>query len=86
MTLSAQHLLVTLAIIALIGWRMHSRIRRSIGRQRLSRIRPWITVVLFPLVTALLALAALRSPEPIPGFTWRVAPWSASVSASSDCA
>jgi hypothetical protein len=64
-TPSAQHLLVTIAIIALIGWRMHSRIRRSIGRQRLSRIRPWITVVLFPLLTALLAFAALRSPEPI---------------------
>lgn len=65
MTPSAQHLLVTIAIIALIAWRMHSRIRRTIGRQRLSPVRPWITVVLFPLVTALLAFAALRSPEPI---------------------
>jgi hypothetical protein len=64
-TASAQHLLVTIAIIALIAWRMHSRIRRVIGRQRLSPIRPWITVVLFPLVAALLAFAAQRSPQAI---------------------
>lgn len=65
MTPSAQHLLVTLAIVALIAWRMHSRIRRAIGRQRLSRVRPWVTVVLFPVVIAMLAFASLRSPQPL---------------------
>ena len=65
MTPSAQHLLVTIAIIALIAWRMHSRIRRTIGRQRLSSVRPWITIVLFPLIVALLAFESLRSPQPI---------------------
>lgn len=65
MTPSAQHVLVTIAIIALIAWRMHSRIRRTIGRQRLSPVRPWITIVLFPLVIALLAFASLRAPQPI---------------------
>ena len=51
---AALHVLITLAIVALIGWRLYSRIRRSIGRQHLSRLRPWITLTVFPLVIALL--------------------------------
>lgn len=62
MTPSVQHALVTIAIIALIVWRMHSRMRRMIGRQRLSRVRPWITLVIFPLLVAMLAYAALQQP------------------------
>jgi hypothetical protein len=58
-------LLVTLAVIALIAWRLHRRIRRTIGRQRLSAVRPWVTVVLFPLVIAMLAFASLHAPQPI---------------------
>lgn len=65
MTPSAQPLLVTLAIVALIAWRLHRRIRRTIGRQRLSAKRPWITIVLFPLIVALMALGSLSSPQPI---------------------
>lgn len=65
MTPSAQPLLVTLAIVALIAWRLHRRIRRIIGRQRLSSVRPWVTVVLGPLVIAMLAFASLRAPQPI---------------------
>ena len=65
MTSSAQHVLLSIAIIALIAWRMHRRIRRSIGRQRLSPVRPWIYVVLLPLVVAMLAFASLRAPEAI---------------------
>lgn len=60
---NAQHLLVTVAIVALIAWRMYSRIRRIIGRQRLSVKRVWIRIVLFPLVVALLAFAARLHPE-----------------------
>jgi hypothetical protein len=64
-TPSAQHVLLTIAIIALIAWRLHSRIRRTIGRQRLSPVRPWITIVLFPLVIVMLAFASLRAPDAI---------------------
>lgn len=60
MTPTLQHALVTIAIIALIAWRMQSRMRRIIGRQRLSRVRPWVTIVIFPLVIAMLSYAALQ--------------------------
>ena len=55
---------ITLLIaVPLILWRVYSRIRRMVGRQRLSKVRPWITVVIFPLIIAMLALAALTHPE-----------------------
>jgi len=55
---------ITLLIaVPLILWRVYSRIRRMVGRQRLSRVRPWITVVVFPLIIAMLALATLTHPE-----------------------
>lgn len=60
MTPSVQHALVTIAIIALIAWRMQARVRRMIGRQHLSRVRPWITIVVFPVLVAMLAFAALQ--------------------------
>jgi hypothetical protein len=60
MTSSVQHALVTIAFLALIAWRMQARVRRMIGRQRLSRVRPWITIVVFPLLVAMLAFAALQ--------------------------
>jgi hypothetical protein len=43
---------------ALIAWRLYARVRRSIGRQRLSRVRPWITLVVFPTLVVLFAVAA----------------------------
>src|SRR5271155_3822641 len=58
MTPSASHALLSAALVVLIAWRLYSRMRRSIGRQQLHRVRPWITVVLFPLLLALLGLAA----------------------------
>ncbi|MEP6739471.1 MAG: hypothetical protein ABJA61_03780 [Caldimonas sp.] len=54
---------LTLGIAALIAWRMVSRVRRMVGRQRLSRVRPWITVTLFPLLVALLLVASLGHPK-----------------------
>lgn len=54
--------LITAGVMALIAWRLYGRIRRSIGRQRLSRVRPWITVTLFPLIVVLLALQARLQP------------------------
>ena len=52
-----------IVVIPLILWRMYSRIRRMVGRQRLSRVRPWITIVIFPAILALLALGSFRHPE-----------------------
>jgi hypothetical protein len=55
--------LTLLALLPLIAWRMISRMRRLIGRQRLSRIRPWVSLVIFPLLLALLSLAARAHPQ-----------------------
>jgi hypothetical protein len=63
MTPAVQHVLVTIAFVALIGWRMQSRVRRMVGRQRLSPVRPWVTVVIGPLVIAMLAFAALQQSQ-----------------------
>jgi hypothetical protein len=60
---NAQQLLITGAIVALIAWRMYSRIRRVIGRQRLTLKRIWVRLVLFPVVIALLAFASRMHPE-----------------------
>ncbi len=51
-----------LIMIPLLIWRLHSRVRRSIGRQTLSKVRPWITIGVFPLLTVLLGFAALGRP------------------------
>ena len=48
------HQIIVLAFAALVVWRIHARIRRAIGRQRLSTVRPWITVFAFPLIFVLL--------------------------------
>ena len=56
------HLLFIVALVALVAWRVYSRIRRVIGRQRLSVIRPWITVVVFPLLLALVLTGELLHP------------------------
>jgi hypothetical protein len=55
-------LLLPAGIAVLIGWRMYARIRRMVGRQRLSNVRPWLTIVLFPLLFALLLLGSLVHP------------------------
>lgn len=56
------HLLAIVAVVALVGWRVYSRIRRVIGRQRLTTVRPWVTVVLFPLLLALVLTGSLLHP------------------------
>jgi hypothetical protein len=48
-----------LVMIPLIVWRLYARIRRSVGRQTLSSVRPWITIGIFPLLTAFIVYAAL---------------------------
>jgi len=56
------HLITVVAVVALIGWRMVARIRRVIGRQRLSPARPWFTVLLFPLILLMVLLTGLAHP------------------------
>lgn len=52
-----------LILLPLIGWRIYARFRRMVGRQRLSRIRPWITLTLFPILLLLLILASQANLE-----------------------
>jgi hypothetical protein len=52
-----------LVLLPLLAWRVYSRFRRMVGRQRLSRVRPWITLTLFPALIALLAFAARAHAE-----------------------
>lgn len=47
----------------LVAWRVYSRIRRMVGRQRLSKYRPWITLTVFPLIVALIAVASVTHPS-----------------------
>jgi hypothetical protein len=54
--------LALLALFPLIAWRIYSRIRRLVGRQRLSKVRPWITLAIFPTLIGLLAFAAWPHP------------------------
>lgn len=53
---------VLLALTPLIVWRIYVRVRRMVGRQRSSRVRPWISVCLFPVLVVLLALASRHYP------------------------
>ena len=51
------------AIAALLMWRAYTRFRRMVGRQRLSKVRPWVTLTLFPLIVLLLVSSAHTHPE-----------------------
>ncbi|MBS0444307.1 MAG: hypothetical protein JSR59_00010 [Proteobacteria bacterium] len=55
-------LLMWVGIAALVVWRLVRRFRRLVGRQRLSKVRPWFTVVLFPALLLLLLAASLARP------------------------
>ena len=58
MQMPGANVLPFLVMIPLIAWRMYSRIRRNIGRQTLSKVRPWITICVFPLLIVLLSIGA----------------------------
>jgi hypothetical protein len=57
-------LITWLVLVPLVAWRMVSRFKRMTQRQRLSRVRPWITLTLFPLILYLLAMTAFVPPAP----------------------
>ncbi len=61
-TSTPHSMLFTIAIAALLGWRIYMRIRRLVGRQRLSPVRPWVTLLVFPLLLCLLAFVSLGHP------------------------
>jgi hypothetical protein len=54
---------VTFGIAALVVWRIASRVRRMVGRQHLSRVRPWLAATVFPLLALMLLLVALPRPQ-----------------------
>jgi hypothetical protein len=55
--------IVFLVLVPLLAWRMYARFKRMVGRQRLSAVRPWITLVAFPLLTVMLGAATLSRPQ-----------------------
>ncbi|HTC16239.1 MAG TPA: hypothetical protein VK695_10605 [Steroidobacteraceae bacterium] len=57
------HIVLTIAFVALIAWRMQARVRRLIGRQPLGRARSVVTLVVLPLLLGLLALAPHTQPR-----------------------
>lgn len=58
MTAPTPSTLALLVLLPLVAWRVYSRFRRMVGRQGLSRVRPWITLTIFSIVLVLLAYAA----------------------------
>src|SRR3954467_1068374 len=57
-------LITWLVLLPLIAWRIVVRIKRLTQRQRLSRVRPWITLTVFPMLVSLLAMTAFVPPDP----------------------
>ena len=55
--------LTLILVLTLVAWRVYSRFRRLVGRQRLSRVRPWLTLTLFPLFMLGLCYASRAHPE-----------------------
>lgn len=56
--------LVFLLLVPLVLWRMYRRVRSLVGPQRVTRIRPWIRAILFPVLLAALAwITAMTHPE-----------------------
>jgi hypothetical protein len=53
---------IFLVLIPLLAWRMYSRFKRMVGRQRFSSVRPWITLVIFPLIILLLGATTRSQP------------------------
>jgi len=49
-------------VALLFAWRLYARVRRMVGRQRLSRVRPWLSVTVFPLLIVLFLLTSLSRP------------------------
>jgi len=64
---------VLFALLPVIIWRMYSRTRRLLGRQRSTLRRHRVAVIIFPLLIVLLGLAALPDPMACAGLAGGVA-------------
>lgn len=54
--------LISLALAALVGWRLYVRFRRMVGRQKLTRTRSWLTIALFSVLLIVLLAGAFVHP------------------------
>lgn len=50
------------AVAVLVSWRMYSRVRRLVGRQKFSAFRAWFSVCFFPLLVVMLLVGAVAHP------------------------
>lgn len=55
-----------LVVLPLIAWRIYARFRRMVSRQRLSGVRPWITIAIFAALVLWFAFATLAHLERLP--------------------
>jgi hypothetical protein len=55
---------ILLLFSPLIIWRIYSRLRRAVGRQKLTRIRPWLTVSIIPLSLGTIGAFAIMFGDP----------------------
>jgi hypothetical protein len=53
---------VIIVMVPLIAWRIYSRVRRNVGRQKSRAWRHWVGAVFFPLLLLLLAVTAMARP------------------------
>jgi hypothetical protein len=63
LTSSSLPALGLLILVPLVAWRLYARFRRLVGRQRLSRVRPWVSLTLFPALLAVLVGLVHGRPE-----------------------
>ncbi|RYX91293.1 MAG: DUF1453 family protein [Comamonadaceae bacterium] len=63
-------LISLLVVVPLVAWRVYARFRRMVGRQALSRYRPWVHLVMFP---ALLVLLSWLARAELPRLVWLAA-------------
>ncbi len=61
--MTPQSTAITAGVALLIAWRMYSRIRRMVGRQKSKAFRHWLTLIIFPSILAMFAITAFTHPE-----------------------
>ncbi|MFZ3324086.1 MAG: hypothetical protein WA190_17060 [Usitatibacter sp.] len=53
---------ITAGVVLLIAWRLYSRMKRLIGRQKSRAWRHWTTVIVFPSLLTMFGIAAIAHP------------------------
>ena len=54
---------ITAGVVLLVAWRLYSRMKKLIGRQKSRAGRHWTTLVVFPSVLAIFAISAIAHPD-----------------------